>query len=415
MPIRERSPLSRTANSNNSSLSLDNPVPEVANTITMAEISQVEINMAKEMLPEYSGGSKNLAYFIRQVETYIALLKRPEECLFNRLLFEQVKAKLVGEARDVLITTNSANWTLLKDALLQKFGDPRSEEILANDLATCYQNNNESYEQYFEKVKYKLQVLLEHISIRTPNVDIRLSKENMYTNQALMVFKSGILEPYCSHLLNLPITTLEQALFECRRYDNNRSQISFMNFMRNKSKPNNNNKSNFNKQTHNFRPNPPSFYPQFYPRLPNHFNVPNNYNNSHSFNQQSPQPSQFPRGPINITPRPPNTPSNPQISGTRKEQTYRPTPMSMTTKNTFNRQNVSPMSVSTRHNTRQNYFRAQSRPTFISEELYNVENPGDHDQNFDFYPEQEHSQQLEYAGTENEAENFQIPASEPVE
>ncbi|KAG5874592.1 hypothetical protein JTB14_001226 [Gonioctena quinquepunctata] len=70
----------------------------------MAAPTQVEINMAKDMLPEYSGGSQNLAYFIKQVETYIELLQRQEEnCLFNKLLFEQVKSKLTGEARTLFI------------------------------------------------------------------------------------------------------------------------------------------------------------------------------------------------------------------------------------------------------------------------------------------------------------------------
>lgn len=62
-----------------------------------------------------------------------------------------------------------------------------------------------------------------------------------------MTFKSGILEPYCSHILNVPVASLEQALFECRRYDNNKSQTSFMNCIRNKPKPNNN-RPNFKQQ-----------------------------------------------------------------------------------------------------------------------------------------------------------------------
>lgn len=81
---------------------------------------------------------------------------------------EQVKCKLVGNARDVLITTNCSKWSEIKDALLQRFEDPRSEELLVHDLNTCFQNHNETYEQYFENIKQKLQVILEHVSIRNP-------------------------------------------------------------------------------------------------------------------------------------------------------------------------------------------------------------------------------------------------------
>lgn len=52
-----------------------------------------------------------------------------------------------------------------------------------------------------------MQILLEQINIRTENVDIR-SKEEMYKNQVLTVFKAGILEQYCSHLLNMAIYNL---------------------------------------------------------------------------------------------------------------------------------------------------------------------------------------------------------------
>lgn len=59
----------------------------------MAAVSQIEMNMAN-MLPEYSGGSKNLTYFEKQVETYVDLLRQPEDnCIFNRSLLGQVGVK----------------------------------------------------------------------------------------------------------------------------------------------------------------------------------------------------------------------------------------------------------------------------------------------------------------------------------
>lgn len=111
--------------------------------------------------------------------------------------------------------------------------------MLAHDLNICFQTHAQSHEQYYEIIKHKLQILLEHVSIRTPNRDIRISKENMYVQQALSTFKAEILDPYCSHLLNFPINTLEQALYECKIYDNEKAQITFINFMRHKTKTSN--------------------------------------------------------------------------------------------------------------------------------------------------------------------------------
>lgn len=377
--IRDRSPLRRDSSSdleiltNNLNKIIANDLSNIVannleNTLTdnysntMATISQLECNMAKDMLPEYSGGSKNLAYFIKQVESYIDLLKKPEECcLFNKLLFEQVKSKLVGEARDILITSNCNRWSDVKEALLNRFGDPRSEELLVNDLTTCFQKNSESYEQYFERIKNKLQILLEHVSIRTPNNDIRISKENTYTNQALTTFTSGILEPYCSHLMNIAIRTLEQALYECRKYDNHKSHISFMNFMRNKSKPiaNDNNKFNKNQQSlpqFRHQHNNNNYIPKYF--TPN-FQAPK-INQNPYFHRNNTQNS-FPRGPINIQPRQQvqqRFPTNSEVFGKQSKQPL-PTPMSISTRNSFRQP--------------QNYFTPRSRPTFISEELFNTE------------------------------------------
>lgn len=407
--IRERSPIIFNTNSDSSD------EENLINTDNMANVSQLEINMAKDMLPEYSGGSKNLAYFIKQVETYIELLRKPEEnCIFNRLLFEQVKSKLVGEARDVLISSNCSRWTELKEELLQRFGDPRSEELLAHDLNTCFQTHNQSYEQYFETVKHKLQILLEHVSIRTPNRDIRISKENMYSTQALSTFKAGVLEPYCSHLLNLPINSLENALYECRKFDNEKAQISFMNFMRQKSKPISLlRKPNLppTRPPQNFHNNYKNYTPFFArPFVNTQQNAHQSAQHNNTFRQNSAV-----RNPA-TQPRPPQQNfNNSQVRRNNNRQQYQPTPMSISTRNTY-------------RPPQNNAFVPQSRPTFISEELYNIEkhstNPtvnvtsqeNYYDDNYsraeNFNENSNFLENNEYNHTTNNYENFREVASE---
>lgn len=363
MPIRDRSPiifgdrvntLQVIAENNSVSINSNN----ILNTNTMASVSQLEISMAKDMIPEYSGGSKNLAYFIKQVEYYIELFKREDEqCLFNKLIFEHIKSKLIGNARDILITSNCNTWSELKISLLQRFGDPRSEELLLHDLNTCYQLPSESYEQYYEKIKNKLQVLLEHININSNSRDIKICKEEMYVRQALTTYKAGILEPYCTHLMNMPISTLEQALFSCRKYDNEKSQAHFMNFMRNRSKPmtrpNNQNKPHI--PSNNSRPN---FYPFATHNQSNH----NNFRQPFQFpKSQFNTSNHFPRGPINIQPRPikQNFPTNSQVFGRKPDS--KPTPMSISTRNTFPRPQ------------QQQSLQQSKPPTFAFEELHNSE------------------------------------------
>lgn len=52
---------------------------ETESDVNMAiTISQTKMLIAKDMLPDYSGGSKGLAYFIKQVDTYLSYLRLPD-------------------------------------------------------------------------------------------------------------------------------------------------------------------------------------------------------------------------------------------------------------------------------------------------------------------------------------------------
>lgn len=99
----------------------------------------------------------------------------------------------------------------------------------------------------------------------------------MYVQQALSTFKASILEPYCSHHLNIPIYSFEQALYECHKYDNNKYQMTIMNFMRHKVRPNNFTK---NPQTvQNTRPQQTNFPTNQQYQIP-HYNNNNNAGNA---------------------------------------------------------------------------------------------------------------------------------------
>lgn len=98
--------------------------------------------MAKYIIPFHFGGSKNWA-FLSQSDKFLSLLRKAEKnCIINILLLEQIKMKLAGEAQDVLLNSRCTRWSEIKDSLLQRFGDPRSEELLLHDLTTSYQNFN---------------------------------------------------------------------------------------------------------------------------------------------------------------------------------------------------------------------------------------------------------------------------------
>ena len=175
---RSRSPVNKEIRSTNSD-SDDSSVIEMA-----TQISQIKLSMANNLVPTYSGGSKDLAYFIRQSEKYLTLLKTTDNALFNSLLLEQIKAKLSGPARNVIINISYNDWESLKKALTACFGDPRLEELLANDLNTSIQVPPQTFSEFHDEISQKLQILKEHLAINTENEDIRISKEIMYRDRS---------------------------------------------------------------------------------------------------------------------------------------------------------------------------------------------------------------------------------------
>ncbi|KAF2891822.1 hypothetical protein ILUMI_14351, partial [Ignelater luminosus] len=143
-----------------------------------------EINIAREMIPQYEEGSKNLSYFLQQcekcIETYRNKTAGQEDC----------------SARDTSIISNSSTWTKVRETLLNRFGDQQNEILLENDLATCYQLANENYDQYYERIKEKLHQLLKHVAIKEADETLRDYKVKLYKQRALDTYKAGLLELY---------------------------------------------------------------------------------------------------------------------------------------------------------------------------------------------------------------------------
>lgn len=396
--IRDRSPLGKDTSSNSDQiLGLDK---ETSLRKIEMSVNYSELNIAREIIPTYDGGCTNLSYYIQQCDKFIDTYKvrgpGSDESSFNKLLFELCCSKLLGAARETLIISNCKNWSEVKKALLNRFGDKRNETLLENDLITCYQFSNEIYEHYYERIRSKLQQILEHVNLNEQDENLKKYKTEMYNLRAQNTFCAGLLEPYRSHISTKTVTSLEDALTQLRNYDNHQQQVNFLNFVR---------------QRHLIKPSkiqpqakPVPRFPQNIPYFSNHQRPVQNF-------QQSREQTPFPRGPVNIQTRPINNtnfPTNSQVFG--KKQEFKPTPMSISTRNTSN------------FNRNQNHFRQTGPRNFVSEELHNMEEPHsvDYDPNYreeNFVP----FQQLYYeentsdapVDTEDEYQNadFQITAS----
>lgn len=284
----ESSDILNTANSSRSS---QNFIAESRNINSFKmPMKNSDISSLCGTLPEFSTGD-NLSTFIKSVVnllTFLATqeLTAPQEFILNANIVSRIK----GEPRDFLNYSNKTTWQDVRPALLAKYGDRRSEDILVTQFSTTVQKHNETYDEYHQRVLNNLNDLLQHITLNNNTATINF-KTPYFKGIALKTFCSGINEPYCEYLSHFQINSLEEALQKCITYDNHKNQQQYMNFLKSqqnkkpssfKQSPNNPNQTNFNparitpnvfSRNNHLQPN--STAPQRNNSQPN-FNVPRN-------------------------------------------------------------------------------------------------------------------------------------------
>lgn len=373
----------------------------------MAQNVIAPLSQASVMVPEYQGGRKHLNYFLRQCELFISHYKTEDEHV-NRMILEFIKAKITHDARDVLLSAEADDWDSIKHALKAQYSDSRSENLLLTDLTTSYMTKSQSLLDFHNQIKEKLKTLYEHVELEGLNAEIRQYKKNYFCQIAITAFKAGVLEPYFSHLKLVNIDTLENALLECNRVDNEAMQANFINSLRNKSNFTSKNPlppSRPSMPLHKTPQSPMNYYhPLAFQQNPNFFNRPNpNFRNTNYSNGPTPNLRQITENRAH--------PANIPTSGQRQPQN-----------NAFHGQRITPMSISTRNTYRppqtQNQFVPRSRPTFTSRELHNAEYPTDNptdltcdDVNDQYYLDYEPTENFYPENLENNDADFREEAS----
>ncbi|CAH2013948.1 unnamed protein product [Acanthoscelides obtectus] len=389
---------------------LDSPV-------MTSEISNLELSLAKDIVPDYFGGTKDLLDFITKGDQFIQLLKKTDpNCVFNKLLLHNIIAKIKGEARDLLNNSSWVTWKDVKDILINRFGDRRNESCLAYELSRMHQLNKESYQQYYDRINEQLQKILQQVKLNS-SPELFQIKSDMYNDQALKRFIFGLKDQYGNIFAHSHVGTLPDALHKIQEMESFWYERSLTNFMRDKDEPQRKN----------------SILPK---SLPNHkdntFN--NNFQNQFRPQFQMSPPRIGPPRPNSLPPRPnygtrpfpyttqpqlmPNRSQNSNQQISRNPQPNRPTPMSVD--GSSYRPNTS-----VRQSYRPNFFQQTGRPNVIVKELHNQETEGteSHDQcDNDYFSETAYGYQQDndyldsgvvtFENDDAQAENFPIAASE---
>nr|XP_034195118.1 GATA zinc finger domain-containing protein 14-like [Osmia lignaria] len=318
---------------------------------------KMRLSVWRDAIPMYEGGTRLLSHFIQTCDKFSENLTTNDNAI-NESLYALIKSKLRGEALDLVVVNKPIDWPHCRTLLINRYSDPSSEELLFNRLSTCYQQSNQTYEEYADEIKNRLNKLKDHIQLNNQDNNIIAMKNNFYNNTAENVFTNGIKQPYHSHLTHFELTDIEDCLTKCRKYDNHEQQAAFLTFMRQREN----------------RPKTSTFNTAGISRNTNLFT----HGTSGNINpfQQRAAIAQKPFAPINFG----NSNNYRPNSNQPRNQNPQPTPMSISTRNTnrpnnnLNRPNNNFIQPSNNFMARpNNFFRSTGPPNFVAEELHHQE------------------------------------------
>ncbi|KAJ8976923.1 hypothetical protein NQ317_005095 [Molorchus minor] len=330
-------------------------------------------------VPQFDGNPNELNRYLSTCESLISHFYDPTNPnnFENIYLLNSLVSKLTGNARLVTNIQSVTTWEELKDTLTRNFADQRDEACLNRDLVLLRQYQNEKPQQFFDRCLQILNLLCSYVDAHEATADAKVLKRNLYNNLALNTFLAGVREPLGTTLRCMRPTSMTQALQFIIQEENVSYFQSFTNKPYNKyASAQNKPPAPSQKQNNNFHNSHPT--QQFGFQNQNNFGRPqNNFvgpqtNFGRFQNTFSNQPSQFQ-----------NRVNNQSQGFSRNSQMFRP-PQQNVFKPNQNNQNFpkpTPMSVSTRQ-TSSNNVRQPMRPpyqyqpqqrNFTFEELHNAE------------------------------------------
>lgn len=375
-PVRSRSPILFTKTNLIDNLTMQN---QTAQGTTMPVLKKEYL----EMLPEFYGERELLPRFIEIAEKLVTRfynVNDPND-FQNEYLMSTVLSKVKGEAAINISSCQISNFNDLKIALLNTYSDKRDIYTLNLELSELRQGNESPFD-FYNKIQKYLNLQIAYISSHSNAAEVVILSQYVQ-NLALRVLLRGLKDPIGSLMRTKNPANMNEALnmltndFQIEKFQTHSHKYKSSNFPTNTFGNKSNNFQSYQKpkqfmQSTNFAQNSPQFTPKFNQNFrPNAFTQPS------SSKQNVFRPGQIPN-----------------------KQLPKPTPMSVSTRNTF-KPNFS-------RNTNTN-----SRQPFISEELYNIDNDEPIVEHPDEVEHDVHEYEQNYTdGNDAETEFFRQIASE---
>lgn len=389
----------------------ERPPVDPRNDLSDSEDDEIEVNMPPtkgelqmllSAIPEFTTG-QNLSIFIKETDNLIHYLRNRLTPDLKYLVEVTIRSKIKGEPRDYISNQGAKTWRKIRRALLTKYGEQRSEEILVSVFSHLVQKKGEPYMEFYSRLLKSFNDVMETIILNVDDQGLLNYKKAAYEKLFLDTFLRGILEPHRSYLGNFELGNIDQALKKCKTFDNRAQEWEYGEFIRKTQ----------DMQVSNAKPNPkPQYsgnpfrsYPkanqQPFNRQQQGYNQnPQNYQNRNPYFQNSRNPN-FPPGR--------NFQNNPRPFNPQQYQGYPAARNEGEGARAFPKQE--PASAQSRTRPQQ-----ERRPPNFRE-MFNLQTEVQQEENFtpeyeDPYYEEPQIPEEDFCDNMYEGENFQVPASE---
>lgn len=107
----------------------------------------------------------NLSNFIFEINIAHRMLRNLPESVEN-YIDSLIRNKIRKTAKDFIADNNCVTWPEIRECLIRRYGETRSEDILLNELKNSVQNYDETYISFFDKIMTKAGALTECINFK---------------------------------------------------------------------------------------------------------------------------------------------------------------------------------------------------------------------------------------------------------
>lgn len=140
------------------------------------------------LIPKFEGEENLLNLFIRKAQYIYAGFADSNNPVQSLYVFYAITSRLAGRAAALLSEREDVNtWDVLRDLLIQHFGDPRSEECIAIELEQLKLKHGESYKEFCHRIQHMRSTLFAKVNLLRDE-GVKAAKMIIYNNMCMNVF-----------------------------------------------------------------------------------------------------------------------------------------------------------------------------------------------------------------------------------